>query len=121
MPYFPSLKRARPVKRFQLGPYLAVVFTDCESLGTVQYTHALFVLPEDSSEPRLAVAAEVNALHGQPGHEASGSHFLGLFPGSGHLNFGDSNDWADLETFTGKALELAAERLGIPDAPQEIT
>jgi hypothetical protein len=121
MPYFPALERARPVKRFQLGPYLAVVFTDCASMGTVQYTHVMFVLDEDSTEPRLAVAAEVNTLHGQPGFEASGSHFLGVFPGDSHLNLGDANDWADLETFTHKALELAAGHLGVADAPVEIS
>jgi hypothetical protein len=121
MSYFPALKRARPARRYQLGPYLAVVFSDCVSMGTVQYTHVLFVLPENGTEPRLAVAAEVNTLHGQPGFEASGSHFLGVFPGSSHENLGASDDWADLERFTRKALELAAGRLGVADAPQEIT
>jgi len=57
------------------------------------------------------IAAEVNNLR-SPGDD-SGSHYLGSYPGSGHINHGCSNEWGDLSRFDQKARELTSEALGI--------
>jgi hypothetical protein len=39
-----------------------------------------------------------------------GSHFLGVFDGNGHINQGGSDDWADEEKFTARALQIIREK-----------
>jgi len=66
----------------------------------------------------FAVAAEVNRI-AAPG--SGRSHFLGVFPGEPrHINLGASDDWADLEKFAGKALEVIVEHFSLPAAPEDI-
>ena len=122
--YMPDLLDARHVGNYLLDSYLAMLFTDCKSAGVVEYTHVLFVYefgPErtpDKLPPRvMAVAAEANGSALVEG----GSHFLGVFPGSGHMNLGDSDAWADLDTFTAKALEIVTEHLNIAEPPHQIS
>jgi hypothetical protein len=113
--YLPTLKSARTVKMFRLGSYLAVVMTDCESSGVIQYTHVVFAGKLTDQQPTFAVAAEVNRRP-FPGC----SHFLGVFPGSGHRNLGCADTWADLDAFTSKALAIIAEHFAIGEPPQEL-
>jgi hypothetical protein len=121
--YMPPILDARHASSYQIGPYLAMVFTDCQSEGPIRYSHVMFVYQIDPAQPEkpgqrlMAVAAEVNdsALYtGIPGP----SHFLGVFPGEGHINMGASDQWADLEAFTQKALEVAAEHLDVAEPPR---
>lgn len=46
------------------------------------------------------------------------SHFLGMFTGAQHVNQGASNDWADLERFTTRALTEAVTCLGLSGTPE---
>ena len=49
------------------------------------------------------------------------SHFLGVFPGGPqHINLGASDDWADIEKFANKALEVIVEHFSLSKAPEEI-
>ena len=120
--YMPTILDARHVSSYLLGPYIAMLFTDCQSGGRVQYAHILFVYTYDPQRPStqpqrlLAVAAEVNNTR-RPG---SPSHFLGLFPGNGHVNLGASSDWANLDIFARTALEVAAEQLNVSEPPQPL-
>ena len=122
--YMPAIIDAHHVESYVMGPLLTMVFTDCKSEGPVKYTHVLFVYifdpeaDEKTGMQRLmAVAAEVNQ---SPFANTTGSHFLGVFPGSGHINMGSSDSWADLEKFTEKALEVVAEKFNIAQAPRLI-
>ena len=117
MPYFPAIRRANWHKRYQLGGYRIDVITDCESVGHIQYAHVALVFQGSQKQPCYAVASEVNAMAATLG---GGSHFLGVFPGEGHVNMGNSNEWADLDHFTAKALEMIAKQFKITDPPQEM-
>lgn len=94
------------------------MLTEVQSLGSVEYLYVMPVFKVPENTLCLCVAAEKNRMHGRklPGDgtfDPGGSHFLGLFPGQGHLNFGSSNDWADLDKFTAKALDLARGHLKV--------
>lgn len=115
--YFPTLKKARLVKLYRLGDYLCFLLTDCESLGAIQYEHVLYVNPQGEKRPCFAVASERNSMKAQLG---GGSHFLGVFPGSGHSNMGASDEWANLDLFTSRALEVVAQHFSIEDEPIEL-
>ncbi len=112
--YMPAIIDARHVRSYQVGPYLTMLFTDCKSAGQIQYRHVLFVYaPPDPRQPRhvqlqriMAVAAERNAMLDKIPDTPKKGHFLGVFPGEGHMNMGMSEDWDDLEKFAQKALEL---------------
>ena len=117
--YLPMITNARPVSRYLIGPYLAVVLTDCESDGMIEYQHVVIVYhidPEaeqdESPMPVMAVAAERSTAL-----QDENSFFLGVFPGDGHLNMGSSTDWGDLGKFTNKALEIIGDHLKVSEAP----
>jgi hypothetical protein len=135
----PVLRSVRIAKRFALGPYTCVVCTDCVSGGMVQYAHVVFVHQGSDPTPVLAVASEVNAgaaagremlaLLAAQGMDPEalarnaklvGSHVLGVFPGEGHENWGSSDEWADLESFTPRALEVVAQKFQVDASPVEV-
>ena len=116
--YWPAVKCGKPWKRFRFGDYRALLLTDLEPLGSIQCLYVLQVFKVPERKLCLCVAAETNRMHGmrRPGDGKSGSggsHFLGLFPGQGHMNFGSSNDWANIEIFAAKAVELARSHLKV--------
>jgi len=70
-----------------------------------------------TGRPCLAVASEVNRM----ATAGSGrSHFLGLFPGDGHVNLGAADEWADMDSFAAKALEVVAGQFSLSKPPEEI-
>lgn len=123
--YFPNLVDADHAESYVIGPYMAMVFTNCESAGHVQYEHVLMVYEVNASKPDdeppirvMAVASEIN-IQSQPGDGCS--HFLGVFPGTGHMNMGCSDEWADLQTFIMRALEIVVNHMDIDQAPKLIS
>jgi hypothetical protein len=110
MSYMPRVVSAQPIREYALGNYRAILFGDIESAGIVQYRYILAVFDAEG-QPCFFVASEVNQSREALG---GGSHFLGVFPGCGHENLGDSDAWADLETFACRAVEIVKERLAIP-------
>ncbi|NJP07481.1 MAG: hypothetical protein HC837_18575 [Chloroflexaceae bacterium] len=125
--YVPAIKYARPVRLFEIGPYRAILLTDCESEGTIQYAHVLFVHEHGSRMPCFAVAAEIQTalswfadLDVDRSDVDVGSHVLGVFPGDGHINMGNSDAWADLDTFLLRALELVRQHLAVTEQPREL-
>lgn len=123
--YMPQIRNARRVGTYQMGfKHFAVLLTDCESVGMIEYQHALLVyevipLPEGLPQKArlvLAVATEINTmLKEMPNWD--GRRFLGVFPGNGHINMGMSLEVNDLDVFTAQALEVASERLEIEAPP----
>jgi hypothetical protein len=111
-PYWPVIEGGRISRVFRLGRYRAALVTGMSSPGSVQYLHVLFVFQEPEARLCLCVASEENSF---PAESGGDSHYLGVFPGDGHLNLGASNDWANVELFTSRALDIAAENLAMPN------
>jgi hypothetical protein len=123
MVYLPVIESAYQHSGYQMGPYLAVLYTECVSLQAVAYAHALLVYEQRAPGyvPVMAVAAEVNAFD----ERGDCGHFLGIFPGSlgsgvAHSNLGCDEDWADLERFATRALALVADYTGIAQPAQPV-
>jgi hypothetical protein len=108
MLYAPQVVSARTKRHYDLGGHRAVLLGDIVSAGPVRYEYILAVY-DPAGEPCLFVASEVNEGRQAMG---GGSHFLGVFPGDCHANYGDSDEWADMERFAERAVALAREQLG---------
>jgi hypothetical protein len=63
----------------------------------------MMVVYDDSRRPWLYVTAEINQFARRFG---GGSHFLCVFDGDMHRNLSGSDDWADEQKFTKRALEI---------------
>ena len=99
-----------------MGPYDALLLTGIKSVGPVNYLYILDVFNRADGQLHLAVAAEKNKASQALG---GGPPFLGVFPGNSHYNLGPSDDWADSDKFTMKALSIAKEHFGIIEDPIE--
>jgi hypothetical protein len=116
--YWPAVKGGKPWRRFRFGDYQALVLTELESVGFIEYLHVMAVFKVPENKLCLCVAAERNRMHerklpGEGTSDSAGSHFLGLFLGKVHMNFGSSNDWANIDRFSARALELACDHLKV--------
>jgi hypothetical protein len=122
--YAPVVAAVKPERRYRLGPYVAVLFGEIQKhpQAMTEYLHILGVFRPGEGEPFFYVASEVNALASKGG----GACFLGVFPGAtrpdspARLNLGCSNDWADADLFTAKALEIARAHLGVTESAVEM-
>jgi hypothetical protein len=123
--YLPKLTGARVVRTFRFraasGPYCCVLVTDCRCEESPEYAHVLYVHRGLGvfGPACFAVAAEVNRL-AAPG--SGRSHFLGVFHGASgpmHENLGSSDEWADMERFAHRALEIVASRFSPASPPVE--
>jgi hypothetical protein len=115
--HWPAIQGGRPGRRFCFGDYSAIVLTDVEFQGTIEYLYVMPVFKMPENRFCLCVTSETNRLYGQ-GEQRS--HFLGLFDGQRHRNYGASDDWSDIEKFTVRALELARDYLKVPDVAVEV-
>lgn len=120
------LQSATPTRLFRLGPYWAVLVGDISRNTNVEYLYTLVLLARSgaraAAEPdlrggaRLIVTSEVNSL----GPGLGGSHFFCAWSTDGHHNMGSSDEWADIDRFTERALAEAARRLNVEEPPNEI-
>jgi hypothetical protein len=124
--YLPTITDGRRVATYTIGPYIAIVLTDCESTGMIEYKHAVFVyLPDphdDQVRPQvvMAVAAELTPLNLTSKQEDQApAYFLGVFPGDGHRNMGLSTEWGDVNKFTKKAISVIQDHFKITQAPRK--
>ena len=115
--YVPLITRGQVKRRYSLGKYRAELMGRIESASLTDYLYVLAVFKEQAVEPCLVVTSEVNADCWNIG---GGSHFLSVFSGEIHSNMGASDEWADLDKFTSKALSLAAAELRVFESPQEL-
>jgi hypothetical protein len=109
--YFPSVKDAKLVRRFDAEAYSLVLLTDVKCSGIIQFSHLLAAFKNGEGEPSYVIAAEVNNLR-FPG-DGSGSHFLCCYPGSYHENLGCSDNWGDLSLFEKEACRIISRELHI--------
>jgi hypothetical protein len=111
MKYTPQVKSMNRVGGAPLVPgYTIVLWDKIESAGAVEYAFLLGVFDDNTKQPVYFIASEVNAMAAAIG---GGSHYLGVFDGSGHANCGSSDDWGDPRKFFPKALAMAQERFGV--------
>jgi len=111
----PPISDAKPLRYYDMGSHVGVLFGELSSAGFIEYLFVLAVSPISDQNNLFYVTAEKNGMEAIPGLEGNGgSHFLCTFEGGEHSNFGSSDDWADVEKFEARALELAAEQLGFP-------
>jgi hypothetical protein len=87
-----------------------------ESASLTDCLYILAVYWDQSTEPCLVAWSEVNA---QCWNIGGGSHFLSVSYKDVVCNMGASDDWADVEKFTLKALTIAASELGVKENPRE--
>lgn len=111
-PYWPLIEGGTVSRLFTFADYRAGLLTGMRSLGAVQYLFVMLIFRAPTNELCLCIASEANEPFDQ---HPVGSHFLGLFTGDEHRNLGASNDWASMELFTARALELAREHLKVSD------
>jgi hypothetical protein len=102
--YAPLITSARRVREHIVGPkHTAVLLTDVESSGQVEYEHLLVLFEVGRQDPIAFISSEVKD---DLFEEKRGSHYLCAFIGDEHSNFGESDDWADLDRFEEAALDL---------------
>jgi hypothetical protein len=113
----PKIQTAIPQRRYQLGPYQAVVLGDIESGDGVRYRYILALVREGEAKPSLYVTAEKNPRARV--HE--GSHRMRIILDTLTDELGSSDQWAELDAFANEALRLAAQVLGLGEqTPQRI-
>lgn len=105
----PKIQTAIPQRRYQLGPYQAVLLGDIESGDAVRYSYILALVREGEAKPSLYVTAERNPR--ARAHE--GSHRLRIISDTLTEELGSSDAWAQLDAFAGEALRLVAQVLGL--------
>jgi hypothetical protein len=110
--YGPPISDAKPLRYYDMGSHVGVLFGELACGGSVEYLYVLAVSPINDENNLFYVTAEKSGM--QDVIPGGGSHFLCCFEGGTHSNFGSSDEWADVERFEARALELAAERLGFP-------
>ncbi len=107
--YAPVIGGGKTVREIRIGEFDARLITDIESTGMVEYTHILAVF-DSNGDPVFFAAAEVNSMAAEFG---GGSHFLGIFDGSGHASLSDDDKWADLDTFANAAVDIVKKHFAI--------
>jgi hypothetical protein len=122
--YTPVVKSLKCIRRYRLAPFSFQLFSEIENftqiegmtMKPIEYLYILAAYQDGETQACLFVASEKNQMDGWNGTQAS--HFLGVFTDSKHINLGASNDWADLELFTTRALSVAVEHLGLSGTPE---
>lgn len=105
----PTITTAIPKRRYQFGPYQAVLLGDIESPDPVRYRYILALVRTGEAKPSVFVNCEKN-----PRAQAQeGSHRLRILSEAGNEDLGSSDDYADVDVFASAALSVAARVLGL--------
>lgn len=127
--YSPMIKSSTCIRRYVLAPFLFALHSEIQNFESlpgmpgkpIQYLYILAACREGETQPCLFVASEeekpIFLPQSSPSDMPKG-YFLGAFTNQGHLNYGKSKDWADLELFTTRALQIATQQLGVSGVPQ---
>lgn len=117
----PTVKKARKVREYDLGLYIAALLTDCVSVDKVrvEYVHMLVVYDRQNPQPgHRKRPAAVFTAETNPIAKSEGQYFLCAYYEGVHANFGHSPHYRHLAVFEPKALEKAREHLQITESPQ---
>lgn len=105
----PQIQTAIPKRRYQIGPYQAVLLGDIESPDPARYRWILALLRVGENKPHVFVTAEKNPR----ARAADGSHRMRVLSNEMDEDIGSSDAFADQEEFAAAALAVAAARLGL--------
>jgi hypothetical protein len=105
----PDIAAAEHQISFKLAKnYVASIYTEVESIGSMEYLHFLVVLGRDR-QPVCFVCAEwfdEDIL-------SNSGPILGIFSPTGHQNLGADKKWSDIDLFVLNAIQIAIKELGI--------
>jgi len=109
----PFMRSGVPVRQYLLDPYFAVLLTQVEGVGPVELLHVLVVYKTGEPEPVFFVTAEL-----ERGDTATEPRVpcLCVFAEDGtHSHLERSAEWADVERFAARAVEMVKERYGVTE------
>ena len=105
----PTITTAIPKRRYQFGPYQAVLLSEIESPDAVRYRYIMALVRTGDARPSVFVSCEKN-----PRAQAqNGSHRMRIMSEQANEDLGSSDDYADADAFADAALNAAARVLGL--------
>ena len=124
--YLPQILSSKKIREHELGrKHSAVLHSDIvsdeEDGPNVDYNFLFVVLDNNTKDVEAIVASEVHNpkkaaeilidlgledVMEENDEDQVISHMLCAFTPSGHLNYGSSNDWLDIDKFEKAAIEL---------------
>jgi hypothetical protein len=122
----PTIMSAREYARHQVGRYTVVFYDRIVSPDLVHYEYVAVLFAEGDGDPLMYFTSEKNSspipdllrsIGVESGADSTGSHFLCVFDGDGHSNYGAADDWADGEKFKRYVLGEVAGAFGDAGPP----
>lgn len=105
----PVIHTAIPKRRYQVGPFQAVLLGEVDSPDAARYQFILAVLRPGESKPGVFVTAEKNPRS----RAAEGSYRMRFVSAEAEEECGSSDAYAQPDAFAEAALAEAARRLGL--------
>ena len=105
----PVIHTAIPRRRYQVGPFQAVLLGDVDSPDPIRYQFILALVRAGESKPTVFVTAEKNPRS----RAAAGSHRMRFISNEVEEECGLSDAYAQPDAFAESALAEAARRLGL--------
>lgn len=106
---FPVIHTAIPKRRYQIGPFQAVLLGEVESPDAARYQFILALLRQGEAKPSVFVTAEKNPRS----RAAAGSHRMRFVSAEVDEECGSSDGYAQPDAFAEAALAEAGRRLGL--------
>ena len=105
----PVIHTAIPRRRYQVGPFQAVLLGEVESPDAARYQFILALVRPGETKPNVFVTAEKNPRS----RAAEGSHRMRFISDQVEEECGASDAYAQPDAFAEAALAEAARRLGL--------
>ena len=105
----PVIRTAIPLRRYQIGPYVATLLGEIESGDSQDYLFILAFVEEGRGSPSLFLCCERNRLPVTEG----GSLRMRIVNSSMSEVLEASDRWREPETFAADALEVGRSVLGL--------
>jgi len=102
----PAIKTAIPKHRYQISDYSATVLGDIEAGDDRRYRWILALVPMGDARPSLYVCCEF-------GRGAEGRYDIRVINEAMSEVVDSADHWGDLEAFSGMAVDLATQLLGL--------
>ena len=107
----PQVSTALPKRRYQLGPFSAVVLGDVESPDPTTYHYILALVNEGEQEPVLYVTCESLP---EPAEDGQGT-IARVIAEEGEKALGPNDAWRDLDAFADDAIAMVQKVMRLTD------
>lgn len=107
----PQIKRAIPLRRYQLGGFLAHILSEIESDDPVQYHYIMALQQEGDEHPSLYVAC----IQTPPNQADKGRYRLRVMTEHESRDMNPADQWGELETFALGSMGIAAKLYQLGD------